>query len=95
MGRSCPAPSPVLVLNAAYSDSVPCRKYSKPWRSARPGDSGSTGSLRSSAWIARLLVHAEHRRMLRRVQIQADHVGRLGLEVRIVGGEVALPADAA
>ena len=47
-----PSTSPVLVLNAAYSDSVPCRKYSKPCRSARPGDSGSTGSLRSSAWIA-------------------------------------------
>ena len=25
------------------------RSYSKPWRSARPGDSGSTGSRRSSA----------------------------------------------
>ena len=36
-----------------------------------------------------LLVHAEHRRMLRRVQVQPDHVGRLGLEVRIVGGQVA------
>jgi hypothetical protein len=33
-------------LNAAYSDSVPWRKYSKPWRSARPGDSGNTGSNR-------------------------------------------------
>lgn len=44
-----PKTSPVLVLKAAYSESVPCRKYSKPYRSARPGVSGSTGSLRSSA----------------------------------------------
>ncbi len=49
---SCPALRPVLVLKAAYSDSVPCRKYSKPWRSARPGDSGKHRSLRSNAWIA-------------------------------------------
>ena len=47
-----PSTSPVLVLKAAYSDSVPCLKYSKPWRSARPGDKGRTGSLRSSAWMA-------------------------------------------
>ena len=37
-----------------------------------------------------LLVDAEHRRVLRRVQVQPDHVGRLGLEVRVVGGQVAL-----
>ena len=36
------------------------------------------------------LVHAEHGCVLRRMQIQADHIGRLGLEVRIVGGQVAL-----
>ena len=47
-----PSTSPVLVSNAAYRDSVPFRKYSKPCRSARPGESGNTGSLRSSAWIA-------------------------------------------
>src|SRR5215468_12186230 len=43
-----PSTSPVLVSNAAYRDSVPCRTYSKPCRSARPGE-GNTGSLRSSA----------------------------------------------
>src|ERR1700690_602937 len=47
-----PSTSPVLVSNAAYNDSVPCRKHSKPCRSARPGESGNTGSLRSSALIA-------------------------------------------
>ena len=35
-----------------------------------------------------VLVHAEHGRVLRRMQRQADHIGRLGLEVRIVGGQV-------
>src|SRR6516162_2615001 len=44
--------SPVRVFSAAYSESVPWRKYSKPCRSALPGESGKTGSSRSSAWIA-------------------------------------------
>jgi hypothetical protein len=37
-----------------------------------------------------LLVHAEHGRMRGRVQIQADHIRRLGLEVRVVGDQVAI-----
>ena len=37
-----------------------------------------------------LLVHAEHRRVRGRVQVQADHVGGLGLEVRIVRDHVPL-----
>ena len=48
---SCPGLSPLFALNAAYSASVPWRKDSKPCRSARPDDSGSTGLLRSSVWI--------------------------------------------
>src|ERR1700719_276 len=47
-----PMTSPVRVSSAAYSESVPGRKYSKPCRSALPGESGKTGSSRSSAWIA-------------------------------------------
>ena len=35
--------------SAAYRDNVPLRRYSKPSRSSRPGDNGSTGSRRSSA----------------------------------------------
>ena len=35
--------SPDWVLRAANNESVPCRYYPKPCRSARPGDSGSTG----------------------------------------------------
>jgi hypothetical protein len=52
--RSAVLPStlPVLMLSAAYNDSVPWRQYSNPCRSARPGDSGNTGSKRSNAWIA-------------------------------------------
>ena len=38
----------------------------------------------------RLFIDAEHRRMRRRVQIQANDVGRLLLKVRIVRGHVAL-----
>jgi hypothetical protein len=30
-----------------------------------------------------LLVDAEHGRVLRRVEVQPDHVSRLGLEVRV------------
>ena len=41
-----------LRIERGDSDSVPWRKYSKPCRSARPGDNGSTGSLPSRAWIA-------------------------------------------
>src|SRR4051812_18768314 len=37
----------------------------------------------------RLLVHAEHRCMLWRVQVQPDHLGRLDLEVRVIGGQIA------
>ena len=46
-----PSTSPVLVSNAAYKDSVPCRKYSKPCRSARPGESESECSLPVEAAI--------------------------------------------
>src|SRR3982750_4708696 len=37
-----------------------------------------------------LLVHAEHRGVRWWIQIQSDHVGRLGLEFRIVAGHVTL-----
>ena len=39
-----------------------------------------------------LLVNAKHRRMLRRIEVEANHVGRLRLEVRIVGQHVAADA---
>ena len=39
-----------------------------------------------------LLVDAEHRCVGWRVQIQANHIGRLGLEVRIVGDHVSIHA---
>ena len=38
-------------LKGGIQRRVPCRAYSKPWRSARPGESGKIGSVRSSAWI--------------------------------------------
>jgi hypothetical protein len=33
-----------------------------------------------------LFVHAEHCRVLRRIQIQPDHIGSFGFKVRVVGG---------
>src|SRR3974377_1997778 len=39
-----------------------------------------------------LLVHAEYRGMLRRIDVEPDHVGGLGLEVGIVRSHVALKA---
>jgi len=38
----------------------------------------------------RLLVNTKHGSVLGRVQVQPDHVGRLGLEVRVVASDVAL-----
>jgi len=40
----------------------------------------------------RLFIHAEDRRMLWRIQIQAEDVGCLAFKVRIVAGHVALQA---
>ena len=39
-----------------------------------------------------LFIDAEHGRMLRRIQVQADDVGGFAFEVRIVAGHVALQA---
>ena len=36
-----------------------------------------------------LFVHAKHRRMLRRFDVQSDNIGRLGFKVGVVGGQVA------
>jgi len=55
---------------------------------ARPGFIGSVGRVRSSAWgDLALLVHAQHHRLIRRVQVQAHHVGELryGSSVSSVG----------
>ena len=38
----------------------------------------------------RRLVYAEHRGVRRRVQVQTDHIGRLGLEVRVVRDHVSI-----
>ena len=47
-----------------------------------PGIIGNTGADRSSAWIWDF-VHAEHQRLLRRIQIQPDDVADLVDEVRV------------
>ena len=48
-GGRLPEGTPLCVSSDTYSDCVPRRTYSKPCRSARPGDSGKIGSRRSSA----------------------------------------------
>jgi len=37
-------------------------------------------------------VDANHGRLLRRIQVHADHVGRLRFEARLVGGQVGIEA---
>jgi hypothetical protein len=49
LGAVMPSTSPVAVFSAANRLSVPFLLYSKPWLSARPGDSGSIRSFLSSA----------------------------------------------
>jgi hypothetical protein len=66
-------------------------KYSKPWRSARPGESGKTGSLRSNPSIA-VFSTEKYRRVLMRVPIQLDYIGRLALKIRIVARHVTFKA---
>lgn len=39
-----------------------------------------------------LLIRAEHHRVLRRVEVQPNHVCGLGLEIRVVGGQIAFHA---
>src|SRR3954471_9203448 len=87
-----PCTLPVFTSSAAYNDRVPLRRYSKPWRSSRPGDRGSTGSKRSKRLNGGFLVHAKHSRMLRRSHVQADHVGSLVFKIRIVARPVAFQA---
>ena len=57
---------------------------------------GATGRQRQHPVLAverlnrGLLIHAEHGGVRGRVKVQADHVGRLGLELRIVRDHVPL-----
>jgi hypothetical protein len=64
-----PLRSSIPGFGAAYSDSVPWRRYSNPWRSARPGDNSRTRSNRSGAWIGVFFVHAERDGMLRKFKL--------------------------
>src|SRR5437660_11194653 len=84
-----PSTSPVLVSNAAYRDSVPCRKYSKPCRSASRRE-WQHRILAVERLDRRLLIHTEHRRMRRRVQIKPNDIGGLLLKVRVVARHVAV-----
>src|ERR1700738_856361 len=79
---------PLRVSSAAYSESVPGRKYSKPCRSARPGESDKTGSSRSSAWIALFSSTQNTAALSGGFQVQANDVGRLLFKLRVSAGHV-------
>ena len=85
-----PSTSPVAVFNAANRLTVPLRLYSKPRSPGPPTRQWPHAVLAIEGLDGWSFVHAEHRRVRRRIQIQRDHVGRLGLEVRIVGDHVPL-----
>jgi len=72
---SCRAPRRSWCRTPRTETACRAESTTKPCRSARPGESGNTGSLRSSAMDRRFLIHTEHRRMRRRVQIQPNDVG--------------------
>ena len=61
----------------------------KPMAFGTPGRQGQHRVFVIERLNRRLFVHAEHGRVLWWMQIQADHIGRLGLKVRGVGGQVA------
>src|SRR5258708_28418733 len=82
--------SPVRVSSAAYNERVPCRKYSKPCRSALPGERGKTGSSRSKVegLDSAFLIHAENCRVQRWLKIQANDLCRLLFKLRIIADHV-------
>ena len=56
-----------------------------------PGRKGQNGIEAIESLNGALFIHAEHCGVGRRLQIEADNVGSLGLEVRIVAGHVMTP----
>lgn len=67
-------------------------KKGENYKKGREADSatGATPGLCLVRLTRGVLVYAEHGRVRRRMQIQANHIGRLGREVRIAGGLVAV-----
>lgn len=63
--------------------------YLNPWRSARPRRQGQDRACAIKRPNRCFLAHGKHGGMLRRVEIQGNHLGRIRLEVRIVGGQVS------
>jgi hypothetical protein len=58
---------------------------------ARPFFKGSDGCVRISLDLA-LLVHAQHHRLVGRVQIDADHIDQLLIETAVIGELEGAPA---
>jgi len=80
---------PVFTSSAAYKDSIPWRSYSKAVRSAS-GRERQHGIKTVQSLNRRLLIDAKDRRVLRRIQVQANDVGGFFFETWIVGRHVAV-----
>jgi hypothetical protein len=85
-----PSNLPVRVFNAAYRDKVPCRQYSKPCLSQSPRRERQYRVQTIKRLKLCLFIQREDGGVLGRVQVEANDIGGLLLEVRIVGGHVAL-----
>ena len=89
-GTVCPSTSPDWVFSAAKSDSVPCRWCFESVSLGAAGRERQHGIEAVKRLNGRLLVNGEDRRVVRRIDVQADHLGGLRLEVRIVRLHVPL-----
>ena len=84
-----------LVLKAAYKRQRAVAEILKAMALSAPGRQRQHRIFTVQRLNSGLLIDAEHRGMRRRIQIQADDIGGLGLEVRIVGEPCSVRADAA
>src|SRR6266576_2930213 len=85
-----PSTSPVLVLKAAYRRRGAVTKVLKAVPFGASRGQRQNRILAIQGLDGGLFIHAEHRGMRRRVQIQPNNVGGLLLKIRIVRGHVAL-----
>lgn len=70
---------PVATSRASYRERVPLRTYSKQSHWVRPGEKGNIGRGSVEGLYRSLLVDAECDRVLRRVEVEADHFQALAL----------------
>ena len=89
IGRSCRAPLPVCT--STPHTTTGCHGDNIRSRDVRPAQARAATLDRGVHRLNRgFFIHTEHRRVLRRVYIQADDVGRFFLEAWIVRGHIAV-----